>query len=180
MKQPIKSEQLTSMNVVSLRDGRVALIRPVNLSDAPLIEAMHHRLSMESLYHRYLRPYMPSLAEIERICQLEGGAGGAAFVAVLPASPERILGLGYYLSEGNPQVPIADPALLIEDGFQGLGLGKLLFQHLGQYARSRGVRAFQMLIHRANPRMMGVIERSGFPFQKGNLDFGAREIEVLL
>jgi GNAT superfamily N-acetyltransferase len=179
MKLQMKRDQLLSTNGVSAPDLSLAVIRPAKLSDTALIEAMHRRLSLESMYYRYLRPYTPSPAEIEQVCQLDE-SNGAAFVIALPGSPERILGLGYYIIQGSPQAPIADPAILIEDEFQGLGLGKLLFQQMGQHARSQGVRAFLMLIHLANQRMMSLIRRSGFPFQEGKMDLGAREMQVLL
>jgi GNAT superfamily N-acetyltransferase len=52
-----------------------------------------------------------------------------------------VLGLGQFVV-ATTDATMAEPALLVVDRFQGLGLGTLLFRLLGREARRRGVRRF--------------------------------------
>jgi RimJ/RimL family protein N-acetyltransferase len=139
---------------------------------------MHQRLSLVSIFYHYLRPHRPSLEEIERLCQLNDN-GGVAFVATLETAPEIVIGLAYYRLE--PQHPdlTADLAILIEDNFHGLGLGRGLFQRLREKAERQHVRAFKLVLHPANRQMMGLIQRIGLPFSE-EVVHGVREVHLFL
>jgi hypothetical protein len=80
-------------NRIKINGGTVALVRNVLPGDCSFIEEMHQRLSPATLYLRYLRPYSPTPADIQRICRLEDD--GNALVAVLEMHRPVVIGVAY-------------------------------------------------------------------------------------
>ncbi len=166
---------MLSMTYATLNDRTRILIRPVQPGDADMIDDMHQRLSSNSLYQRYMQYAAPPAAEFEHLYHLPPEAG-AAFVAIAESPGEKVVGMAYYLLE-TPQV--AEPALLVEDQYQGRGLGKFLFWHLCQHARQQKIMAFDALVYSANEPVMHILRRSGFPFTQ-SFAYGMREIRIAL
>ena len=100
-------------------------------------------------------------------------------MAVVSSPRERVVGVGYYLIEDNRQLSVAQPAILVEDRFQGQGLGRIMLQGLYQQALARGIRAFLAHIDSANTRMMNIIQRSGLPFEVRS-NHSVQEVHILL
>jgi GNAT superfamily N-acetyltransferase len=149
-------------------------IRQASPNDVLVIMEMHDRVSSASLQSRFLRPYTPTMEEIQRICHAED-YGGAAVVATMP--DEIVVGYAYY--EVAPGAITAEPAVLVEDQYQGEGVGSALMRRLYQIAAAKGVQAFDALIHPANERIMQLIRRSGLPFES-RFEYGMREVRVWL
>ncbi len=168
-----------SKHTIQLANGIKITIRPIRPQDQAAIIEMHQRLSPDSLYYRYLRPHRPTPEEIMQLCQLASGQG-VAFVASLKDSPQKIIGLGYYVILNNaPYSGVAEPAILVEDEFQGQGVGRAIFDHLTRHALARQIQTFDLEIHPANYRMLQLVYRSGFFFQE-RLGYGARQVKLRL
>jgi GNAT superfamily N-acetyltransferase len=159
-----------------LKNGITVTIRPAQLRDAQLIWEMHQRLSETSIYKRYHRHYQPSLAALENLCQIDPKAG-AVFVATVDSPGERVIGMGYYLIEDDPT--IAEPALLVEDDFQGYGLGRHLGQHLVEHAVQQGIHSLNVYALSTNEAITRLIHRSGLP-SRSVFSHGVREILIEL
>jgi RimJ/RimL family protein N-acetyltransferase len=152
-------------------------IRRAKVSDAQRIQAMHHRLSRESVFSRYLRPYKPTLEDLQDVCSF-GEEEGFVLIATIEEPEEKVIGISYYCVE--PQNPTsAEPAILVEDEFQGRGLGKGLLKKLCQHANILGVTEFICYAHPANRRVFSIVERSGMRFES-KYDEGMNEIRVWL
>lgn len=164
-------------HMIRLDDGIDVYIRPIEAGDVlPLLD-MHDRLSTDSLYYRYLRAYRPTFEDIERICNL-GGTDGAAFAVVVDSPWQTIIGVAFYVvSETDPTA--AEPAFLVEDRFQGQGLGRRLWDLLCRDARARGVRVFTPNVHLANEAMLRIIRTSGLVYET-SVAYGTREFYVQL
>lgn len=160
----------------TLRDGTVVLVRPARAGDARAIVEMHERLSADSVYYRYLRPYTPILEEIERICRL-GDDEGAAYVATPRHDSNHVIGVAYYLIYPDRQPLTAEPAVLVEDQFQNRGLGRILLLRLGQEARAQGICMFETVVHPANRRITHIMQRIGVD-HRPRFDHGVLEIRV--
>lgn len=143
-----------------LKDGQSVIIRSIQLDDLHNIDAMHDRLSRQSLYYRYFVPNKPSLQALCEQIQLSQN-NGAALVAILESDPDQIIGMAYYLFAPD-QAQIAEPAILVEDRFQGLGLGGALFKYLMREALSQAVHAFQLFILPENRKMLQLIKNMKF------------------
>ena len=165
-------------HTISLQNGTHLNIRPVEAQDAAKIYEMHRRLSAESLTLRYFRPFIPSLEEIEQVCHL-GGAEGQTLVAILDDEAQTVVGLACYVIERRGQPLTAEPAILIEDQFQGQGLGRRLWQQLQQQAQAQGINIFNIFVHLSNFPMMALVRSAGLPFEAKFLD-GARQIRIEL
>lgn len=161
-----------------LKDKTNIIIRPLRLDDIPLLQEMHQRLSPGSVYYRYLRAYTPTLQDWRQICQLQELKQGAALVATTAAPWEKIVGLAYYVV--NPALrQTAEPAILVEDRFQGLGLGRILFSQLCLLAQSNHVHTFDALVHAGNQAILRLLQGAGYPFTT-ELAYGTREVRILL
>lgn len=164
------------MRIAALHNGVPVTIRPARYDDAVLVNAMYQRTSRSSLYQRYIRSYQPTLAEIREMCSLTPDEG-AVFVASLNSS--TIIGYGYYVFEHELTPSTAEPALLVTDQYQGLGLGSHLLQAMYEQALIQKVDFFHATIDAMNERMMHLIRKSGRPF-KSQVSYGMRELFIQL
>lgn len=151
------------------------VVRALVAKDAALIDAMHQRLSPESVYYRYLQYRKPTAAEIATVCHL-APAQGLGFVAVAGAEA-AIVGLAYYVRELQEEEPIAEPGILVEDRFQGQGIGRRLWQTLQQQAQQDGLRWLRILSHPQNQRLAYLVQGGGLPYT-ANANGGLREYLV--
>lgn len=139
-------------------------IRSIQPDDAGLIYAMHQRLSPDSLYYRYLQVRKPTLDEIAAVCHLDP-AKGAGFVATTQRSAEIVVGIAYYVREAHTQQPTAEPGILVEDEFQGQGIGRMLWQQMQQHAMDNRIQRLRVLFHRTNQRLARLVQSGGLPYQ---------------
>ena len=148
---------------VSLPNGMNFSIRRAKVSDAQRLIEMHQRLSKESVYYRYLGPYRPTLEDLQALCSLEEDKG-IVLIATIEEPEEKIIGIANFCVD--PQNPAsAEPAILVEDDYQGYGLGRQLLQHLCQYASRLGVTEFKCHTHPSNYRVLRIIQGSGLKFE---------------
>jgi RimJ/RimL family protein N-acetyltransferase len=148
-----------SAPATALLYGTEVRVRPVQQSDVALIQEMHLRLSNESVYYRYLAPHAPTAEDLQRLCFLDGGAG-AAIVATVEGPQEKVIAMACYcVDPGDPTT--AEPAILVEDSYQGRGLGRRMFRALCRQAKQCGVDTFQCFAHPANHRVLRLIKGCG-------------------
>lgn len=161
-----------------LRDRTMVTVRAVRPHDSILLEEMHDRLSSASLYARYLRYSRPGCRELRRLCRMDQRRG-RVLVATIDDPGETIVGLAYYvIAEGI--IPLtAEPALLVEDRFQGRGLGKHLFRFLTEQAQQQGITAFEGIVYGGNETVIQVLRRSGLPLDL-HFAYGMREVRINL
>jgi len=158
-----------------LVDGQSATIRTMQLNDLAAIDAMHDRLSRQSLYERYFVSYRPSLDALREQMQLSQHRG-MALVATLDSAADEIIGMSYYLLIPD-DVGVAEPAFLVEDRFQGQGLGSALFYYLTQEALSQALRGFRIFILPENRRMLRLLDQKTFPAERHYRD-GMYEVRL--
>jgi len=161
--------------LIKLKNGQIAMLRTVRPEDAIKIKEMHDRLSLASLYFRYLYAYKPRLEDMQRLSQ-QDDCSGAAFVAILQDGLETIIGLSNY--RVNPRQPdVAEPAVIVDDHFQRQGLGSALLERLRLHAAARGIRAFQAFILPSNNRIRRLIAHSSLAYDsKYNWEQGVLEV----
>ena len=169
------SEAWTQPEQAATHDLSSLIFRPVQANDVDLILEMHQRLSAETIYNRYLSPRLPTRQEIVRLCEL-GEANGRVLVAVAAGKRTAVVGLAYYIvSEAH----VAETALLVEDRYQGQGLGKQLLHQLACLALVQGIYYFDALVLPSNKPMLHLLHHVGLVIQN-RLDYGTREMRVQL
>ena len=160
--------------------GQTAVtIRPVMPTDLDLLVDLHGRLSDESLYKRYLRSYRPTVQDIAFIVNLPRSQGAAVVATITTRQREVAIGLAYYVIEDDAHPLTAEPAFVVDDWYQGQGIGTHLFEALRQTAVAHQVQAFNVVMHPANESMWRIFERSGLPLRQSR-KYGEREVFIRL
>jgi acyl-CoA synthetase (NDP forming)/GNAT superfamily N-acetyltransferase len=141
---------------VLLRDGRTVHIRPITPADKDLLVDFYGRVSDISKYYRFFSP-MPTLSErdVARFTEVDY-VDRVAFVLTLRG---RLIAVGRY---DVTQPGEAEVAFLVEDAYQGRGIGQLLLEHLAQAGRERGVNIFRAEVLPDNARMIQTFRDAGY------------------
>lgn len=161
---------------VTLRDGTPLVVRAIRPDDAPRLQALHSRLSEQSLFLRFLS-FQRTLPDGDalRFASVDFEKNMALVATQQTPDGEQVVGVARYASIGDDNSDFAEAAIVVDDAFQGLGLGTLLLERLIVYARAHGIRAFTASIHSSNTQIMRFIKRSGLPvrrkFMGGTLDY---------
>src|SRR5262249_42289101 len=132
-------------------------LRPIRLDDAPGLIAFCSRLSPRTVYHRFftvrrLRPEdAVALATVD-------GHDRLAIVAVRDIGPAGGLGGGarYRLAPGDLT---PDVGIVVEDAWQGLGLGTMLLTEIMRAGEEQGFTAFHAEVLAENERMLRLLAR---------------------
>jgi RimJ/RimL family protein N-acetyltransferase len=158
-------------------DETQVTVRLAQQSDVVLIQEMHMRLSKESVYSRYLAPHTPNPEDLQRLCFLDDPSG-VAIVATVQEPQEKVIGMACYCVD--PRDPAtAEPAVLVEDSYQGRGVGKRMLLALCQHARQMDVEVFECFILLANQPVLHLIKGSGLRYES-RYSQGVRTVRVWL
>lgn len=171
-------QTLPPSEAVVLRDGSRLTLRPIRPDDAPRLQALHARLSPESIYFRFLG-WHPALSEQEaqQFANLDYHTRMAFAALNEENGEEKIVAVARYAACLPDHPDEADAAIVVEDRCQNLGLGTLLLDRLLAYGRAHGIAAFRADINPENERMLRFIRRSGLP-ATSKLTEGALEIRI--
>jgi GNAT superfamily N-acetyltransferase len=161
---------------ILLRDNTPVVIRSIRPDDLRLLRELHDRVSPISMNYRYLRMFAPDDAFLAKICNISPYEG-EALVAL--ADDGSMVGFACYAADFTQDPLVFEPSILIEDQFQGIGLGKALFGLLCQQAEANGITEFYALVHYANRRCMDLLRSSGYVFQSRYIH-GLRAVHIQL
>ncbi len=146
---------------VELKDGMKAIVRPVKAEDERLISDLLSRCSERTISLRFFQRAIDLRHEnICKFCQIDYYRNLAFVCVIKDGNVEKIIG-DVRLSR-DPDGTDADMAILVEDEYQGKGVGKALCTYAIEVARDLGVKRIWMDILRINTYMLGLAERLGF------------------
>lgn len=146
---------------VELRDGLKATVRPVKAEDEGLIGELLSRCSERTISLRFFQRAIDLRHEnLCKFCQIDYDRNLAFVCVIKDGDKEKIIG-DVRLSR-DPDGIDADMAILVEDEYQGKGVGKGLCTYAIEVARDLGVKRIWMDILRINTYMLGLAERLGF------------------
>lgn len=163
------------VRVLVLRDGVCVPVRGVRAGDAAALQRLVARSSDRSVEMRFFGPLKRLSDEQARRFAEVDGRDRFALVALDPENPEDIVGVVRY--EREPGTDAAEYAALIEDRFQGRGLGIGLTRHLIEAARDNGLRRLYALVMRQNRSMLHLLRSLDLPERKRWED-GAEHVEI--
>jgi GNAT superfamily N-acetyltransferase len=151
-------------------------VRPLTANDRPAVGRALAQLSRRSCEQRFLGPVdaqgsgrLPDLTTVD-------GRDFFAWLAVrLPGG--EVLGLAQFV-RGTTDPAVAEPALLVVDRFQGLGLGTVLFRLLGGEARRRGVRRFVVTTLASNVAAVRLLAAAGGTLALDSLGVWAATVDL--
>lgn len=141
--------------VESIKGGTV-WIRLARPEDAEAVAEMHDRCSEKSRYQRYF-----SLSDWHgvRLHRLSGGHRGATLVVM--SEDGQIIGLGNVFPDTAEGEGAAEIAMIIEDAYQGRGVGKRLLQALVYLAIRLGFSEVVASVLAENKGMLRLLKTSG-------------------
>lgn len=138
-----------------LRDGTQVIIRLARPEDTEAVAQMHERSSDETRYQRYFSPV--TQWREDQLRRVAGGHRGATLVAVNWRGD--IVGLGNVFPDRPDDTSTAEVAVIVEDAWQGRGLGGRLLGHLVELARRQGFSEILALVLASNAGMTRLLER---------------------
>jgi acyl-CoA hydrolase/RimJ/RimL family protein N-acetyltransferase len=143
-----------------LDDGTEVRIRPIKPTDEARLHELFYRLSEETIYKRFcgIVKYMPH-KNLQRFCTIDYSRDMTLAAVIGSGDVERIVGLATY--NLKTQTGFAEIALVVDDAFQGRGIGKLLMQRMTEFAKSRQIKGFTAYTLGYNSPMLRVFECSG-------------------
>ena len=144
------------------RKGLPLLLRPVRISDEPLLKDFFYSLSDKSLYRRFMTPRleMPH-ARLQEYVVIDYTREMVILACVESGARQEVVGLAeYYLEEDGLT---ANVAFAVRDQYQNRGIGTELLAYLTQIARRQGLHGFTAKILRENEPMLRVFEKMSFP-----------------
>lgn len=150
---------------LALRDGRQVRARAIRPDDGKRLCALYARLTPETIYLRYCGARAALSEEEARHLACVDYERRMAVVAAAGAeegdTEERIVAVVEYAAVAPS---VAEVAFLVEDAWQGLGIGTQLLYALGAYARRHGFVTLIAMVLPRNVRMLGVLRHCGFPY----------------
>ncbi len=149
---------------VDLRDDSRIFLRPLKLTDEPLVREMFYKLSPESVHYRFFRilKAMPH-EKLQELLRVDYDADMTLVGLPGREDGQPIVAIAHYSKD--PRTNFADAAFLVRDDLQGKGVGTSLVRALADAARSNGVTGFTADVLAQNHGMLRVFHRCGYPVE---------------
>ena len=151
--------------------------RLVQPSDAPALQRFLGRCSERTIYLRFFGSLNEFTQEKAQYFAHTDGVDHFAFVAIEPDDQEEIIAVVRY--DREPGEEQAEYAAIVEDSWQGHGMGIDLTRRLVDVACAKGVRYFYALVMGKNKRMLELLRHLDLPEQEHQQE-GVKHVEVEL
>jgi acyl-CoA hydrolase/RimJ/RimL family protein N-acetyltransferase len=141
------------------------LLRPVKISDEPLLKDFFYSLSDRSLYRRFIssRQDMPH-DRLQDFVVIDFTKEIVILAMLQGEDKEALAGVGQYSI--NPGAHTAEVAFVVKDEYQNMGIGTELLSYLTQLAKRQGLHGFMAEVLAENKPMMHVFEEAGFDIER--------------
>jgi RimJ/RimL family protein N-acetyltransferase len=141
---------------VLLKNGETLRIRPIRPDDEPRLVELYNRLSRRTAYQRFFTVMrrLPSdwfhyFANVDYRRRLALVAERETVAGI------EIVGVGRY--EPSEEEGTGEVAFVLEDGYQGQGLGAVLLDAVVQAGTERGLTRFRAFVLAENRRMLRLL-----------------------
>jgi acyl-CoA hydrolase/GNAT superfamily N-acetyltransferase len=144
----------------TLPGGKEVTVRPARITDEETLRDLFYRLSDDSTYRRFMfckreHPH----DEMQHLVDLDYEQNMALVVCDTTGDNTEIPAMARY--DVDPATNLADIAFVVQDGWQGKGVGTLLMKRMGEIARARGIAGFTADVLATNKPMIAVFQKSG-------------------
>jgi GNAT superfamily N-acetyltransferase len=160
---------------LTLPSGVGIPFRVVRPDDAPALQRLHARCSKRTIYLRFFGSMKKLSDEQARYFASTDGVDHFGLVALDPEDPEEIIAVVRYARK--PGDERAEYAALVEDSWQGQGIGAALTHRLIDEARGNRVRSFYAPVKGGNERMLKVLRHLDLPEQE-RVEDGEKMVEI--
>jgi acyl-CoA hydrolase/GNAT superfamily N-acetyltransferase len=147
------------------RTGLDLLLRPVKLSDEPLLKDFFYSLSNDSMYKRFISSRTDMHHERLQPFVVIDYTQEMVILAVVPhEQKELIIGMAQYLIDETTHT--AEVAFVVRDEHQDKGIGAELLSYVTYLARKSGLLGFTAAVLMENRQMLQLFESMGFIIEK--------------
>jgi RimJ/RimL family protein N-acetyltransferase len=133
-------------------------LRLIQADDEPRLIELYDRLSRHTAYQRFfsaMKRLPPDWAHF--LANVDYQTRLALVIEHDGASGPELIAVARYEPSGEPGV--AEVAFVVQDGWQGRGLGRRLLEELVAAAEARGIRRFRAYVLAENTRMLRLLSR---------------------
>jgi acyl-CoA hydrolase/GNAT superfamily N-acetyltransferase len=147
------------------RTGLELQLRPVRISDEPLLKDFFYALSDRSVYQRFIsaRKDMPH-ERLQDFVIIDYSSGIVILAIEDVDGIQTVAGVAQYGIE--PESHTAEVALVVRDDFQQQGIGTELLTYVTLLAKRKGLLGFRAEVLVENHTMMHLFEAAGFTIEK--------------
>ncbi len=147
------------------KTGLEILLRPVKISDEPLLKEFFHRFSDESLYLRFFSMRQDLPQEFVQKFVVIDYTRQMVVLAILQAEgKEKVIAVGqYWIQEGTHT---GNVAFAVRDDYQKQGVGSVLFSYLTYLGRKQGLHGFTAEVLMDNRAALRLCATMGFDIEK--------------
>ncbi|MEK6675655.1 MAG: GNAT family N-acetyltransferase [Planctomycetota bacterium] len=151
-------------------------VRPLKLTDEPLLRDLFYKLSPESIHSRFFRMIkaMPH-EKLQEFLRVDYDADMALVVLTDSSEDAQLIAVARYVNDRRTN--FADAAFLVRDDWQARGIGTLLLNDLVAAAVARGVAGFTADVLGMNHAMLGIFHRSGYAVESA-LEDGVYQLRI--
>jgi len=147
------------------KNGLEILLRPVRISDEPLLKNFFYSLSDRSVYQRFIsvRKDMPH-ERLQEFVVIDYSSEIVILAIKETDGIQTVVGVAQYGIE--PDSHSAEVALVVRDDFQKQGIGTELLSYITLLAKREGLLGFRAEVLVENQTMMHLFEAAGFSIEK--------------
>jgi len=140
------------------KTGLRILLRPVKISDEPLLKDFFYSLSDRSIYRRFFSPRTDMPHEyLQKFVVVDYSKQMTLLVVIEREEREECIGLGQYsLSEGSNT---GELAVVVKDAYQNQGVGSTLLSYLTLLAKKQGLFGLTAGVLIENKPMLSMLRR---------------------
>jgi acyl-CoA hydrolase/GNAT superfamily N-acetyltransferase len=147
------------------KTGFPLFLRPVKITDEPLLKDFFYSLSDRSLHRRFLSWRTDIPHERLQDFVVIDYTKEISILAMMGSEENRvILGIGQYGIDEATHT--AEVALVVRDDYQGRGIGSELLSYLTYLAKREGLLGFTAEVLMDNKPMLQVFEQGGFDIER--------------
>ena len=146
-------------------DGTPVRLRPIKPTDEPKLSALFYSVGENTLYKRFQR-VIKSVPheELQYFLDVDYEKNMAIVLESCDAGHEpELLSVAQYFLDPNSE--FAETAFLVQDDWQGRGLGTLMVEELVRLAKENGLRGFTAEVLHTNGPMLHLFRKSGLDVQ---------------
>jgi acyl-CoA hydrolase/GNAT superfamily N-acetyltransferase len=156
--------------------GLQLFLRPVKISDEPLIKDFFYSLSDQSMHRRFIsfRQDMPH-ERLQGFVVIDYTKEMVILACLKEEEREKVVGIGQYFI--NPNAHSAEVAFATREDYQGQGIGGVLLAYLTYLAKREGLLGFTAEVLMENRPMLHLFDKMGFDIKRRN-EQGVYEMEM--
>jgi L-amino acid N-acyltransferase YncA len=172
----MSNERQEERRKLTLPDGTLVPVRTIRPDDAPALQRLHSRLSEQSIRLRFFGSMEQLSDQKAKHFAHVDSVNRYALVALDPDKQDEIIAVVSFFREGGSSDK-AEYAALVEDKWQGRGVGLSMTRQLIDEARDRGICYLYGLMMPENRGMLKLLRSLDLP-ERESRSGGTKYIEV--